>query len=417
MFYLLFTLYLILFCQLIIHIKFFKESGLEKRLLIVLFLIRVLVGIVNAYINLYHQAISDSVGFQLQGIDEYHLLFQNPHEYFTNIFQANPNNGYGAFLESADSFWNDARSNLIIKMLSVFNIFSLTNFFINSLFYNFLIFFGTVGLYRIFIKIFPDNKLVVIVCIFLLPSVIYFSSAIHRDGLIYLSLSLFIYHLFFMIKNKDYSFRRIFLSLLFLFIILLLRNFVFIILVPAIIAWLLAERKPKYTFIIFCGVYLLITILFFCTELLPDAFNLPEHVSSRQRDFILIAQRAASAININPLYANFRSFFNNIPQALNHSFMRPYLTEYDNFFYIPLSLEIFFYEILFLLFIFFRKKNIGLNPFICFCIFFTVTMFLVIGYTIPIIGSIVRYRSIYFAFIITPIICYTDWKKIKSYLK
>ena len=71
------------------------------------------------------------------------------------FFIANHDN-YGGFLESSNSYWNDTRSNLIVKMLSIFDIFSRSNFFINSLFYNFLIFFGTVALYRVFIEIFPD---------------------------------------------------------------------------------------------------------------------------------------------------------------------------------------------------------------------------------------------------------------------
>lgn len=413
MYYILFTFYLILFCWLITRIRFFKESQLGNRILIALFLIRVLFGLINGYISLYYYPVSDPASFQLQGIEEYHLLFQNPYEYFTDIFHSN-HNSYGNFLESSNSFWNDTRSNLIVKMLSVFNIFSRLNFFINSLFYNFLVFFGTVGLYRVFIKIFPAYKHVLITCIFLFPSVIFFSSNIHRDGLIYLSLSMVIYHLFFMMKNNRYSLKRILITLFFLILILLLRNFLFIILVPAMLAWIISEQRPKYAFIVFSGIYLVLGILFFCSGYLPPAYNLPAHVSSRQIDFIAIAKRSASAININPLYPNFRSFLNNIPQALNHSFMRPYLSEHNNFLYIPSSVEILVYEILFLLFIFFRKKNIKIHPLVYFSAFLTLTIFLVIGFTIPIIGAIVRYRSIYFPFILIPIICYTDWGKLKT---
>lgn len=52
--------------------------------------------------------------------------------------------------------------------------------------------------------------------------------------------------------------------------------------------------------------------------------------------------------------------------------------------------------------------------FIYYGIFFTLSMYLVIGYTIPILGAIVRYRSIYFPFIITPIACLIDLNKLKS---
>lgn len=413
MYYLLFTCYLIIFCWLITRTQFFKKSQLGNRILIALFLVKVFVGLINAYINLYYLPVSDSVAFHLDGIQEYHLLFQNPWEYFTNIFQTG-RHSYGNLLESSNSYWNDTRSNLIIKMLSVFDIFSRTNFFINSLFYNFLVFFGPVALYRVFIKIFPAYKYVLIICIFLLPSVIFFSSGIHRDGLIYLSLSMVIHHLFFMMKNNRYPLKQILITLLFLLIIFLIRNFVFIILTPPLVAWIISEKRPNRTPLIFAGIYLVVGILFFSTVYLPPAYNLPAHVSSRQTDFIEIAKNGASAIKINPLYPNFRSFLINIPQALNHSFLRPYLSEHNNLLYIPSSVEIFLFEILLLLFIFFRKRNATIYPIVYFSVFFTLTTFIVIGYTIPILGAIVRYRSIYFPFIIIPIVCYTDWAKFKA---
>ena len=114
-----------------------------------------------------------------------------------------------------------------------------------------------------------------------------------------------------------------------------------------------AEQKPKYAFVIFAGIYFCVAILFFCSGYLSPQFDLPGHVSSRQIAFIEIAKKGSSAININPLYPNFRSFLNNTPQALNHTLMRPYLTEHLNFLYILAGLEILLYEILFVLFIFF----------------------------------------------------------------
>ena len=413
MFYLLFIIYLVFFCWLIPRIKFFKNTGLGKYFLIGLFIARVLAGLINGYIFLYYYPVSDIAFFHQQGIEEFHLLFHNTAEYFTNIFQTN-HSGYGAFLESSNSYWNDTRSNLIIKMLSIFDIFSGKNFFINSLFFNFLVFFGTAALYKVFIEIFPTQKIVVVICVFLLPSVIFFSSAIHRDGLIYLSISMVIYHLFFMMKNKYYPWKKILITLFFTLLIVLLRNFVLIIMLPALLSWLIAAKRPKYSLIIFSGVYFFLGILFFCTTFLPHAYNLPAHVAGRQAAFIEIAKGGVSSISINLLHPNFKSFLINIPQAINHSFMRPYLTEHVNFLYILSALEIFFYEVLFLFFIFFRKKNMLIYPLIYFSIFFTITMFIVIGYTIPIIGAIVRYRSIYFPFVLIPVICYTDWSKIKK---
>ena len=415
MFYLLFIFYLFLFCWLITRIKFFSESGLSTKILISLFLIRVVAALVSGYFNFYLIPFSDPLGFHQNGVAEYHLLFNNPGEYFTNIFRDTRGNDYAKFFGTSDSFWNDTKSNVIIKLLSVFDIFSGKNFFINCLFYNFLVFFGAVALFKVFIKIFKKSSFALIACIFLLPSALFFSSMLHREGLTFLSLSLVIYHLFFLM-NEKFSWKRLFLILLFLLFILLLRNFVFITLIPALLAWIIAYYKPKYSFISFLSVYVFVGILFFSSGYLSQKINLPNFVSERQNAFIEIAKEGGSSIKIDSLQPNFVSFLKNAPQAMNHSLLRPYIWETKSILYLPFSLEILFFEILFLLFLFFKKKNMVWDPLCWFCIFFSVSMFLVIGYIVPIIGAFVRYRSIYFTLLLVPLACNIDWKKLSEKL-
>lgn len=411
MIFLLFIFYSVLFCWLITRIRFFKESGLSKRILIILFLLRILVLIIGCGINLYYLPVSDSVILNGIGIDEFHLLFQNPHEYLLNIFHTNSPEAYSRLLDDSNSFWNNLRTNLILKMLSIFNIFSFKSFLINTLFFNFLVFFGFVSLYKVFIKIFPQSFPQLIVCIFLLPSALFFSSEIHRDGLILLSLSMSIYHLFFILNEHQFSWKRISIILLFLLLIFLLRNFVFIALIPALIAWILSKKFPKHSFICFVIVYVFATVLFFCSGLIYSRANLPTYVTARQQSFIEIGKAGHSTLDVAPLQPDFKSFLANAPKALDHALLRPYLSA-KGIQYIPFALEICLIEILFLLFVFFRKKKIVIDPLIYLDIFFSLTMLLIIGYTVPIIGAIVRYRSIYLIFLLIPIVCYTDWKKL-----
>ena len=415
MIYLLFLFYCFVFCWLITRIRFFKQSGLSNRTLITLFIIRIFTLIVGCYLNLYYFPVSDSVVFHKMGIDEFHLLFQNPHEYFVNIFHANSSESYSRLLDDSKSYWNDLRNNLLAKMLSVFDLFSFKSFLINTLFFNFLVFFGVVALYKVFIKIFPTISIQLIICIFLLPSALFFSAMIHRDGLILLSLSMIIYHLYFMMNEHQFSWEKTGIVLLFLILIFLLRNFVVICLIPALLSWLIAQKFPRRTFISFLSVYVFITILFFCSSYISPRASLPQYVSSKQSSFIEVGKAGGSTINIKPLYPSFKSFVSNAPQALNHALMRPYITEADSFLYVPFVIEIIIVEFLFVLFLFFRRKKRTVNPLIYFCIFFSLTIFLVIGYTVPVIGAIVRYRSIYLIFLMLPVIGYLDWNKIRTY--
>ncbi|MGN6533869.1 MAG: hypothetical protein ACTHK0_19165, partial [Ginsengibacter sp.] len=339
---------------------------------------------------------------------------QNPHEYLINIFHTNSPEAYSRLLDDSHSFWNNLRTNLILKMLSLFNFFSLKSFLINTLFFNFLVFFGIVALYKVFIQIFSESFYQLIICIFLLPSALFFSSEIHRDGLILLSLSMVIYHLFFILNEHRFSGKRISIVVLFLLLIFLLRNFVFITLIPALIAWILSIKFRKHAFICFVSVYLFSIIIFFCSGFISDRANLPQYVSARQHSFIEIGKMGASTININPLYPNFKSFLINSPQALDHALLRPYLSKITTIQYLPFALEIFIIEVLFLVFLFFRKKNISIDPLIYFGVFFSFSMMFMTGYTVPIIGAIVRYRSIYLIFFLIPVVCYTDWIKFQK---
>lgn len=417
MIYLLFIFYCLLFCWLITRISFFKKSGLSNKILITLFALRILSLIVGCYVNLYVLPVSDSVVFHHMGIEQFHLLFTNPHEYFTDIFQSSYSTGYSRLLDDTHSYWNNLRTNLLAKMLSIFDLLSVRSFWINTLFYNFLVFFGSVALYKVFIKIFPKSFYAIIFCIFILPSALFYSAMIHRDGLILLSLSMIIYHLFFMMKGHQISWKRMVITVLFLLLIFCLRNFVFITLIPALIAWILAQKFPKYSFVSFLAVYIIVGILFFTSGFISPRTNLPQYVSLRQKSFIEIGKAGNSTVNIQPLHPTFKSFLKNAPEALDHTLFRPYLTKINNYQYLPFALEILLFEILFLIFIFYHRKIFPVNPVIYFCIFFSLSMFLVTGYTVPIIGAIVRYRSIYFIFLLLPVLGYINWEKLSKVLK
>ena len=199
-------------------------------------------------------------------------------------------------------------------------------------------------------------------------------------------------------------------------IIFLFRNFVLLTLVPALTSWIIAEKNKKFKLQAFIICYLFFILLFFGAGYLHPLLDLPQYVSTRQIAFVQIAKGGQSTININPLFPGFRSFLNNAPQAFNHTLMRPYLAEKPELLYLPSEIEIFVYQALFFIFLLFRSDYKNVDAFIYFCIFFSLSMFLMIGYTIPILGAIVRYRSIYLPLLIIPVLCYTDWEKVLRFV-
>lgn len=416
MFYILFIIYAVFFCWLITRIRFFRNTGLLPQLLIALFIIRILVMIAGCYVNLYILPISDTVAFHNMGTDEFNLLLANPREYFSQIFHNPYVHGYSRLFDDYHSFWNNLRTILIVKMVSIFDFFSFKDFWINSLFFNFIVFFGCAALYKVFIRVFPQSGIPLILCIFLFPSALFFSAMIHRDGLIFLAISMVVYHLYFF-EKKGNTFKKIVIISLFLLLVFCLRNYVFLLLIPALLAWRLAEKFPKKSLMIFVVTYSLGLLFFFLSGFISSKIDFPAYVAKRQESFIQIGKQGNSTIKVDTLKPTFGSFIKNAPQAFDLAFLRPYLSKINEPVFAPFALEIFLMQLLLVLLIFFHRKTPEIEPVIYFIVFFSISALLIGGYVVPIIGAIVRYRSIYFIFLMIPVMCYIDWNSALKVFK
>jgi len=279
--YLLFVAYLITFAWLVTKVKFFSRSGLSQPQLIIVFLLKVMAGIFYGWIGLYYGNLAqmvDTWGFHYNGIQEYHLLYSNPHEYFVNLFRDPYKSGVSKFFDSNDSYWNDLKGNVIIKILSIFDIFSFGHYYVNVIFYSFITLFGPIAIYRVMADVFPARKIPILLATFLVPSFLYWTSGIHKEGLIFTGISLIVYCVYFGTKEKKIGIKRIGCVLTGLLLILVLRNFIIVIIIPAILAWLLASRRPKYGLAIFATMYIFSGILFFTIRYINPSFDFPQAV-------------------------------------------------------------------------------------------------------------------------------------------
>ncbi len=413
--YLLFTVYLILLSWLLLRIPFIKKAGINPKLVAGLFFFKIIAGIAIGWLSLHlYGPGNDYWDLNKEAWNEYQLLLSDPGKYFTNIFTSDYPGGYSGMFGSLDSFWNDLRENIIIKLVSIFNIFSRGDYYVNSLLFNFLVFFGHIALYRVFTKVYPGRPALVITGCFLLPSMIYFSSGIHKDGIVFLMLAILIYCVYHSLQGKYFTKNRLLLISTSLILLFLVRHFMFIALVPALVAWLISARSKRSASLNFIVVYLVAGVLFFAISSLTNKIDPPGIIVERQTQYLKLPV-SETQIKLTPLEPNFKSFAMNAPQALDHLLLRPYLWELPVRSLLPLNIELVIYQLLFLLFLFFRRKeaNAANTPFIYFAILFTLTLYLLIGYIVPNLGSIVRYRSIYLPLIITPLLCSIDWKKLK----
>ncbi|MBS1921617.1 MAG: hypothetical protein JST17_15325 [Bacteroidetes bacterium] len=413
--YLLFVAWLVFFAWLVTKVRFFTNSGLNQSQIIIVFLLKVMAGILYGWIGVYYGGLAhmvDTWNYHYNSIQEYHLLQTNPHEYFTNLFKDPYEGGLMQFFGNKDSFWNDLKSNVVIKILSVFDIFSFGYYYVNVIFYSFLTLFGPICCFRLMNDVYPGRKLIIAIATFLIPSFLYWTSGIHKDGLTFLGIAILTYNIYFGLKEKKINFKRIFLILLGLLILLLFRNYIIVIIAPAILAWLQASKWPKHGLAIFAGVYILFISLFFTVRYINPNWDFPQAVVNKQESFMQL--QGNSYVPINKLKPTVLSFIVNIPQAFTLSTIRPYPSDVNHILSLAAALEIDLLLLLVLLFFLFRTNGTQSKNFIYFCLFFSFSVLLTIGYTVNFLGAIVRYRSIVIPLLIVPVMAQINWKKLSK---
>jgi hypothetical protein len=414
--YLLFVGYLLLFAWLVTKVKFFTRSGLSKSQLIILFLLKVMIGILYGWIGIYYGGYAkmwDTWSFHTHGLYEYHLLQSDPGEYMTNLFRNGYDDGMSRFFETRNSFWNDLKGNVFVKMLSVFDILSLGHYYVNVIFYSFLSLFGAVGLYRVMSDAYPGKKIPILLSVFLIPSFLYWTSGIHKEGMIFTGIAISMYCVYFAAKENRFSARKIIALSFSLILVIILRNIVGALLLPAILTWILANKFPKRGLLIFSVSYILFIFLFFNARLISPRLDFPQAVANKQHDFIRL-KRGKTTVAIRPLEPTAMSFLENTPQAINLTMLRPYPRDVHHILSLASIIEMYLLFLFFLLFLWKRIPGTSPNNLLLFCLFFAFSMLLAIGFSNNNIGAISRYRSVVMPLLIIPMIARIDWQGIKG---
>lgn len=413
--YLLFVVYLVIFAWLVTRTRFFNRTGLNKDQLIILFLVKVIVGIFYGWIGIYYGGYAkmvDTWSYHYQSIEELKLLTSNPHEYFSSLLPApRSSEGLGGFFDSYDSYWNDLKSMIFVKLLSIFDIFSMGNYYVNAIFYSYLTLFGPFALYRVMKEVFPAQKILVLIAIFFVPSFLYWASGIHKEGLIFLGIGLIVYHIYFALQENKWPLKRWLGILLGIFLFLLLRNFVLVLIAPAIVAWLLASRRPDHQLACFGAVYSIAGVLFFCLRYIHPKLDFPQAVVDKQQAFMALVGN--TSIPIRQLKPDALSFLVNTPQAITLSTFRPYPNDVHHLFSMAAALEILLLLLLFLALLIWHKKGVIRDrKVVYFCLFFAMSLLLTIGFSVNNLGAIVRYRSIALPLVVPIMVACIDWKRL-----
>lgn len=412
--HLLFAAYLVLFAWLVTKVKFFTASGLSNSQLVILFLLKVMAGIFYGWMGVYYGEMAkmiDTWAYHMESLQEYALLKKDPVEFATNLFRNDYPGGYEHFFATKNSWWNDVKANLLIKIMAVFNLLSFGQYYTNVIFYSFISLAGPIAIYRVMKEVYSQHIPVLLACFFV-PSFLYWTSGLHKEGLIFMGIAIMIYHFYFGFRDGRFSLKRVLWILAGFLLVLILRNFLVITLIPPLIAWILAAKtkmKPVYCFIM---VGVVSVVLFFSLRYLSPGLDFPQATVTKQQEFFKL--EGGSTVEVNPLEPTLASFVKNAPQAIGLSIIRPYPSDVTHLLSLAASVEIMILLLFVLIFLAWRLKNLKPSSLILFFLFFSLAVLFMIGYTVNNLGAIVRYRSIVLPLLVIPMVANTDWNRIEK---
>jgi hypothetical protein len=389
---LLFILYAFLLCWILLRRPFFKD--LRPSLLIAFFLIKVSVGCLHNWIAYkYYPQHGDLWRFFQDSFTTRHDLSMGLSYFWArNSYLVHP------------VYWPH---NVIEWMNILFNFLSFDNLYINTLFYSFFTIGGNIALFRVFYEKFGFNVLCGI-SMLILPSVLFWTSCIHTEGIIYASLGwlfLGLHHGFI----KGWTTGRIIKVILLTALIILLRPAMVPGLFAALLIWLAGDMHMRRT-TFFAGLGVLALLVAGLNLYKPDVLNsIPRWLSARQQEYQLLEGNSRIPLpTLQPTWIGLRDI---LPDALFNGFFQPLPGTGGQKIYLCFSMEIMALGIVigFCFVIFVVNGARGSLPYPSFNyprFFAAATLILaflgivLIGCVIPFVGAIIRYRSIFLPFLL-----------------
>jgi len=402
-------------------VPFFKKSGLGSSWLIILFIIKIAAGCAYGLFYSLPDKVqtSDTWNYFDHSKAETDWLLKNPVAFVKDLFIYN-HDSTGNLFKAKDSYWNQLKSNVIIKILAIVNVFTVKSYYADVIFFNFFFLFGCMAFYRLLTEKIEANTLVRIAFVFCIPSFLFWCSGVHKDGFIFMAVALSTFYFNEWVTRKRIFSEGVFIFTLCLFLLFSMRNFVLFLLLPALLTWYLCNRYPKRQIALTAGIYIAAIILFFSLRLINHTIDFPAYIINKQNEFKALAGNSQLVLpNLKPDLLSFIQF---LPYAIDIVFFRPHLSEATSILYWPYLVEnIFIYTlIIYSVVKFYSKRRAELcssstKAFLMFCFVFAVSNFLLMGYTVTLTGAIVRYRAFVLPFVIAPTSYFIKIDKHQAY--
>ncbi|MDQ3099897.1 MAG: hypothetical protein M3R08_00800 [Bacteroidota bacterium] len=389
----------------------------------ILFVVKVLAGTMLwwIYTNLYTERIHADIfkyyddsavmfsALPAKPLDFFRMLFgiQNDTPYFTETYYMHMNNW---FRQYESNVHNDAHT--VIRFNALVRLFSFGEFHVHTVIAAFLSLTGMVGIYRTFVGWLQGRERALMIVVFLLPSVLLWASGVIKESLLFFGLGL-LFHQFFKLFDRHITPDGIVILLASVLLLFYLKFYVLMSLIPAGLLYAWTRNRPAQIIwkgLLIYGASVLVAINLHHIFHGSDVLGL---LAMKQRDFIGLAEGTSSGSFVMPprLAPDLVSFLVNAPYAIYITLIGPLIHFKGILASISATENLLIISALAILLVFSHPWRSIDRPLVIMLLAYVILLALVIGWTTPVMGAIVRYRTPLLPFLLIAALLMFDHKR------
>ncbi len=466
--------------------KFFVNYELSHKTIASFFILKIIAGITLWWVFTNYYTSGDFISYFDTGNVLYDIFWKDPNQFFKILV----NEEFVPELADLNPrfekiIYNDSRTMMFVNF--IYRFFSFGYFHVHTIFMCFLSLLGSIALFKTFIPYFKDKKNLLVIAIFFAPSVLFWTSGVMKEGVLFFGIGMLLY----ITKcglEKNYTWIKIVAVVFFISLLLLIKFYVLIALLPGLILNIFVSRSSEKK-ILFKYFSILILLLIFAEsfKLINPDFNLLKIIADKQAKSISFAKGGVFLYNkkhfvcidfdkketqlvqisfkndtrhnqyrikkgssylqwnqnnmsdttyieqsvdtslfsidymikpanlvlqIKRLNPTDFSFLTAAPSAIFNVFAFPFIFQVKSVFQVISALENLFIILLLICAFIFLDKKIEHKAVLLFCTSFVLILFVLVGFTTPVIGSIVRYKTPAMPFLLMVILLLIDTKKL-----
>lgn len=354
----------------------------------------------------------DTYGYFSSAMSMANLFYKDPEGYFYVLFHNHSDEAMSYFDFFTGYPWGylitDSRTFLVIKLISPLAIITYKSFLISNIILAFITYKGGWKLFQLFYRYYPQIQFQVAIAILFMPSVLFYGSGILKDSFTFMGTALFVYYFHQIFILHDHKFKNYFYILLHSFLIIGIKPYILMLLLPGMLSWVVFLRMKKIKNqsikIILLPVLIVFvlgfTFLFFSSlggAMDKFAIDKALDTASTTHSDLKKDYYEGKSFDIGNFDGSAFSALRLFPNATFAGLFRPFILEADSALVLLSALEN-----LFLLYLFLRLflrasikkiyKVVSSDPILIFCLFFSLFFGFMLGITTSNFGALTRFK-------------------------